>query len=156
MAQPCWRRRELPWEKRLLALRLSHIRRPKSSGQNPVVRGRHGISATSQSSTCENSRTARCKKHGNTLIGTLRKTYGPHFAKGCADDDKLSDVLHKLDEPSLSALVEDHAAAAIPVSAFVWAQAYRFSQRLGPRPGRGASPARMASAPPQTRQGASA
>ena len=21
------------------------------------------------------------KKHGNTLIGTLRKTYGPHFAK---------------------------------------------------------------------------
>ena len=107
MAQPCWRRRELPWEKRLLALRLSHIRRPKSSGQNPVVRGRHGISATSQSSTCENSRTARCKKHGNTLIGTLRKTYGPHFAKGCADDDKLSDVLHKLDEPSLSALVED-------------------------------------------------
>jgi hypothetical protein len=42
MAQPCWRRRELPWEKRQRALRLSHIRRPKSSGQNPVVRGRHG------------------------------------------------------------------------------------------------------------------
>jgi hypothetical protein len=38
------------------------------------------------------------KKHGNTLIGTLRKTYGPHFAKGCGDDKKLSDVLHKLDE----------------------------------------------------------
>jgi hypothetical protein len=38
MAQPCWRRRELPWEKRLRALRLSHIRRLKSSGQNPVVR----------------------------------------------------------------------------------------------------------------------
>ena len=37
------------------------------------------------------------KKHGNTLISTLRKTYGPHFAKGCADDEKLSDVLHKLD-----------------------------------------------------------
>ena len=31
MAQPCWRRRELPWEKRLRALRLSHIRRLKSS-----------------------------------------------------------------------------------------------------------------------------
>ena len=26
----------------LRALRLPHIRRPKSSGQNPVVRGRHG------------------------------------------------------------------------------------------------------------------
>jgi hypothetical protein len=53
------------------------------------------------------------KKHGNTLIGTLRKTYGPHFAKGCADDEKLSDVLHKLDEPSLSALVEDHEAGTL-------------------------------------------
>jgi hypothetical protein len=70
------------------------------------------ISATSQSSTCENLRTARCKKHGNMLIGTLR-TYGPHFAKGCADDEKLSDVLHKLDEPSLSALVEDHEAGTL-------------------------------------------
>ena len=38
------------------------------------------------------------EKHGNTLIGTLRKTYGPHFAKGCGDDKKLSDVLHKIDE----------------------------------------------------------
>jgi hypothetical protein len=46
------------------------------------------------------------------LIGTLR-TYGPHFAKGCADDEKLSDVLHKLDEPSLSALVEDHEAGTL-------------------------------------------
>jgi len=53
------------------------------------------------------------KKHGNTLIGTLRKTYGPHFAKGCADDEKLSDVLHKLDEPSLSALVADHEAGTL-------------------------------------------
>jgi hypothetical protein len=53
------------------------------------------------------------KKHGNTLISTLRKTYGPHFAKGCADDEKLSDVLHKLDEPSLSALVEDHEAGTL-------------------------------------------
>ncbi len=48
------------------------------------------------------------RKHGNTLIRTLRKTYGQGFAKGCADDEKLSDVLHKLDEPSLSHLVRDH------------------------------------------------
>jgi len=50
------------------------------------------------------------KKHANTLIGTLRKTYGPAFAPGLSDRDKLSDVLHKLDEPSLSKLVQDHDA----------------------------------------------
>src|SRR5262249_56821365 len=37
------------------------------------------------------------QKHGNTLIRTLRQTYGAHFAKDCADDDKLTDVLPKLD-----------------------------------------------------------
>ena len=50
------------------------------------------------------------RKHGNTLIRTLRTTYGPSFAKGCADDEKLSDVLHKLDEPSLTRLIHDHDA----------------------------------------------
>jgi uncharacterized protein (DUF2249 family) len=50
------------------------------------------------------------RKHGTTLIGTLRKTYGPAFAPGLSDQDKLSDVLHKLDEPSLSKLVQDHDA----------------------------------------------
>jgi hypothetical protein len=47
------------------------------------------------------------RKHGNTLIRTLRKTYGQGFAKGCGDDEKLSDVLHKLDEPSVR-LIHDH------------------------------------------------
>ena len=50
------------------------------------------------------------RKHGNTLIRTLRRTYGPGFAAGCKDDDKLTDVLHKLDEPSLSHLIRDHEA----------------------------------------------
>jgi hypothetical protein len=50
------------------------------------------------------------RKHGNTLIRTLRKTYG---AKGCADSDKLIDVLHKMDEPSLSKLVRDHEAGKL-------------------------------------------
>jgi hypothetical protein len=50
------------------------------------------------------------RKHGNTLIRTLRKTYGPGFAGGCADDAKLSDVLTKLDETSLSHLIHDHEA----------------------------------------------
>lgn len=48
------------------------------------------------------------KQHGNTLVRTPRKIYGAHFAAGGPDTEKLSDVLHKLDEPSLSALVHDH------------------------------------------------
>jgi len=48
------------------------------------------------------------RKQGNTLIRTLRKTYGKHFAEGCRDDEKLSDVLHGMDEPSLSTLIHDH------------------------------------------------
>ena len=48
------------------------------------------------------------RKHGNTLIRTLRKHYGANFANGCSDDEKLSDVLDKVDEPSLSKLVLDH------------------------------------------------
>jgi len=53
------------------------------------------------------------RKHGNTLIGTLRKTYGPDFAKGCAEDEQLSDILATLGEPSLSHLVRDHEAGKL-------------------------------------------
>jgi hypothetical protein len=45
------------------------------------------------------------KKHGNTLIRTLRQTYGPGFAPDCDPDAKLSDCLDSLDEQSLSQLV---------------------------------------------------
>jgi hypothetical protein len=48
------------------------------------------------------------KKHGNTLVRTLRKVYGEHFAEGCSPEERLSDVLQKIDEPSLSRLVHDH------------------------------------------------
>jgi hypothetical protein len=48
------------------------------------------------------------RKHGNTLVRTLRRHYGAGFAKGCAHKEKLSDVLHKLDEPSLTHLLRDH------------------------------------------------
>lgn len=41
------------------------------------------------------------RKHGNTLIGTLRKHYGAGFAAGFKDSDKLSYALEKMDEPSL-------------------------------------------------------
>ncbi len=47
------------------------------------------------------------RKHGNTLIATLRKTYGAGFAPGRSGDEKLRDVLHDLDEPSLTHLVQD-------------------------------------------------
>ena len=50
------------------------------------------------------------RKHGNTLIGTLRKTYGQHFAMGCADHEKLSDALHRLDVNSVSQLKRDREA----------------------------------------------
>jgi hypothetical protein len=48
------------------------------------------------------------RKHGNALVGTLRKIYGSSFAVGASDNEKLGDVLHKLDEPSLSKLVAEH------------------------------------------------
>ncbi len=53
------------------------------------------------------------RKHGNTLIGTLRKTYGKNFAAGAGDHEKLSDVLHRLDEHSLSQLRRDHEAGRL-------------------------------------------
>jgi len=35
------------------------------------------------------------KKSGNTLISTLRKEYGEHFAQGYAPTTKLSELLEK-------------------------------------------------------------
>jgi hypothetical protein len=55
------------------------------------------------------------RKHGNTLIGTLRISYGRGFAKGSADDDRLTDVLAKLDEPSFFKLVRDHKAGMLHI-----------------------------------------
>jgi hypothetical protein len=50
---------------------------------------------------------------GDTLIGTIRKTYGAEFAAGCRDDDQLRDVLDKLDEPSLGRLIADQQAGKL-------------------------------------------
>jgi len=47
-------------------------------------------------------------KHGNTLIKTLRKTYGAAFAATYSGEERLSTVLQKLDEPSLTKLVHDY------------------------------------------------
>lgn len=35
------------------------------------------------------------KKHGNTLVKALRKTYGDHFAKGHRSDMMLKTLLEK-------------------------------------------------------------
>ena len=48
------------------------------------------------------------KKHGNTLISTLRKIYGSTFAAGHPATATLSNVLEKLNETSLSQLIHDH------------------------------------------------
>lgn len=42
------------------------------------------------------------RKHGNTLIGTLRETYGPDFAAGRRSDMKLNTLLRQTSSPSLS------------------------------------------------------
>jgi hypothetical protein len=47
------------------------------------------------------------KKHGNTRIVNLRDAYGKDFAPGAPGTAKLKDVLARLDEPSLSKLIED-------------------------------------------------
>jgi len=48
------------------------------------------------------------QKHGNTLIGTLRKIYGQSFAAGYPATETLSKVLLQLNETSLSQLRRDH------------------------------------------------
>ena len=47
-------------------------------------------------------------KHGNTLIGTLRKIYGQGFAAGYPATEKLGEILLQLNETSLSQLRRDH------------------------------------------------
>ena len=46
------------------------------------------------------------RKHGNTLISTLREKYGAGFAPSAKPNAKLSDVLDSLDEESLSILLK--------------------------------------------------
>ena len=53
------------------------------------------------------------RKHGNTLIGTLRSHYGSDFAAGCSESDRLTDVLDQLDEGSLKKLARDYEAGRL-------------------------------------------
>ena len=44
------------------------------------------------------------KKHGNTLVSTLRELYGPSFAEGFGPHEKLAEVLAETGDRSLSQL----------------------------------------------------
>ncbi|HEX3365933.1 hypothetical protein [Phenylobacterium sp.] len=46
------------------------------------------------------------QKHGNTLVGTLRDTYGEDFGAGTRSDAKLSTLLEKEGVESLSQLLK--------------------------------------------------
>ena len=54
------------------------------------------------------------RKHGNTLVRTLRRIYGPHFASGFADTDTLAHVLRTAPEhSSLTQLRHDHSTGIL-------------------------------------------
>ena len=53
------------------------------------------------------------RKHGNTLVSTLRKIYGETFAAGKSKSAKFSDVLDKLHEASVPQLVHDHGSGKL-------------------------------------------
>lgn len=46
------------------------------------------------------------KKRSDTLVGTLRETYGPEFAKGYRADAKLGTVLEKEGAVTLDQLLK--------------------------------------------------
>ena len=52
------------------------------------------------------------KKRGNTLISRLRRQCGAHFAPGEPGNAKLGGVLRRLDEPSLTRLIDDLRGAS--------------------------------------------
>lgn len=45
------------------------------------------------------------RKHGDTLVTTLRQVYGSNFAPGIDGRKRLLDVLTELDDQSLSQLI---------------------------------------------------
>jgi hypothetical protein len=47
------------------------------------------------------------KKRGDTLVGTLRKTYGPDFAPGVRSDMRLDTLRERVGGASLSKIVKE-------------------------------------------------
>lgn len=62
---------------------------------------------------CNNGLDDRCRdqdgeirqKRGDTLVGTLRKTYGPDFAQGVRSDMRLDTLRDRMDSASLSKII---------------------------------------------------
>ncbi len=63
---------------------------------------------------CNNRLDDRCRdqdgeirrKRGDTLVGTLRKTYGPDFAPGARSDMRLDTLRERMGSASLSQIVK--------------------------------------------------
>ncbi|ABQ39719.1 hypothetical protein [Bradyrhizobium sp. BTAi1] len=63
---------------------------------------------------CNNGLDDRCRdqdgeirqKRGDTLVGTLRKTYGPDFAPGVRSDMRLDTLRERMGGTSLSQIVK--------------------------------------------------
>jgi hypothetical protein len=70
------------------------------------------------------------RKHGNTRISTLRQTYGQSFAPGLDGNVRLSEVLHCIDEPSLSQMVLNLNNNPKPLSPFEKFYAHNESGKL--------------------------
>ena len=47
------------------------------------------------------------QKRGNTLVKTLRRTYGPHFAPGVRGDTRLDTLRKRADGQSLWKILKD-------------------------------------------------
>ena len=61
-----------------------------------MAKGRRGLDGRHRDKTGKID-----KKHGNTRIGSLRKEYGPGFAKGRRKDMMLKTLLKETDSASL-------------------------------------------------------
>jgi hypothetical protein len=66
------------------------------AGKSPKLDGRH-----------RNQDGRISAKQGNTLVGTLRETYGDDFAAGRRSDMKLSTLLQRTGAPSLSQYLKE-------------------------------------------------
>ena len=63
---------------------------------------------------CNNGLDDRCRdqdgeirqKRGDTLVGTLRKTYGPDFAQGVRSDMRLDTLRDRVGGASLSKIIK--------------------------------------------------
>lgn len=64
--------------------------------------------------TCNEGLDDRCRdldgeirrKRGDTLVGTLRKTYGPDFAQGARSDMRLDTLRDRMGGASLSKIIK--------------------------------------------------